>query len=75
MANATVLPMEIRAVLKAGKTVSVKRRGVVVARIVPVNRPSVIALRRMCRRLNELDKGDNWERFVDFSDLKADCRI
>ena len=75
MANATVLSAEIRAALKSGKTVTVKERGVVFARIVPVKRPSVIALRRMCRRLNELDKGDNWERFVDFSDLKADCRI
>ncbi len=66
MATAVALPAHIRAAVKAGRTITIKERGIAFARIVPVKRPSATALRRMCRRLNDLDKGDEWEQLVEW---------
>ena len=68
MITTAALPADVRAAVKAGKTVTVNERGIAFARIVPVKRPSAVDLRQMCRRLNELDKSDDWERLVEWPD-------
>ena len=68
MTSAAVLPADIRAAVKAGKTVTLNEGGKAFARVVPVKRPSPAQLRRMCVRLNELDQGDDWESMVEWPD-------
>ena len=66
MTSVAALPAEIRAALKAGKTVTLKEHGKAFARVVPVKRHSPADLRRMCLRLNEQGSGDDWQSFVEW---------
>jgi antitoxin (DNA-binding transcriptional repressor) of toxin-antitoxin stability system len=66
MTSVAELPEEVREAMRAGRTVAVRERGRTVARIVPVRRPSAADLKRMCARLNALDRNDDWERYAEW---------